>query len=82
LLLLSAGVAFSIAVFKTAGALENHRQKTFCLVVAWIACALFPLGTVLGVFTILQLIQYEADRAFSEEENPYFTMEDFRDPSK
>ncbi|SRR5258708_7000389 len=76
LLLICGTVVFG--VFEVASSLKNHERRTFCLVVAWLVCALFPLGTVLGVFTILQLMQPEAERAFSEAELPYVKMEDFR----
>ena len=57
MLLLLVGTTMALVVFEVASALQNHERRTFCLVVAWLVCALFPLGTVLGVFTILQLIQ-------------------------
>lgn len=79
LLLLLIGGAIAFAVFEVASSLENHERRTFCLVVAWLVCALCPLGTVLGVLTILQLIQPEAERAFEEAERPYVKMEDFRE---
>jgi hypothetical protein len=78
LLLLLAGATIAVALFEVASSLQNHERRTFCLVVAWLVCALFPLGTVLGVLTILQLIQPEAERAFDEAERPYVKMEDFR----
>jgi hypothetical protein len=81
LLLLLVGATIAVAVFEVARSLQNHERRTFCLVVAWLVCALFPLGTVLGVFTILQLIQPEAERAFSEADLPYVKMEDFRNQS-
>jgi hypothetical protein len=78
LALLLVGATAAVAAFEVATALQNHERRTFCLVVGWLVCALFPLGTVLGVFTILQLIQPEAERAFDEAERPYVKMEDFR----
>jgi hypothetical protein len=78
LALLLVGATAAVAAFEVAIALQNHERRTFCLVVGWLVCALFPLGTVLGVFTILQLIQPEAERAFDEAERPYVKMEDFR----
>ncbi len=42
------------------------------------AAPAFPLGTVLGVLTILQLIQPEAQRGFADAERPFVKMEDFR----
>jgi hypothetical protein len=76
--LLLIGGTLVFVVFEVASSLEHHERRTFCLVVAWLVCALFPLGTVLGVFTILQLMQPEAERVFSEAEVPHVKMEDFR----
>ena len=66
-LLLGAGLV--LALCEVATCLQNHERRTFCLVVAWLACAVFPIGAVLGVFTILQLIQPEAEQAFAQVEN-------------
>ena len=75
--LLLAGAALALVAFEVASSLKNHERRTFCLVVAWLVCALFPLGTVLGVFTILQLIEPETELAFSEAELRYVKTEDF-----
>jgi hypothetical protein len=37
--------------------LARRRRYLFCLVMAAIACMLVPLGTVLGVFTIIVLMR-------------------------
>jgi hypothetical protein len=47
--------AFAVTLFLTARALAARRNRIFCLVIAAISCAGFPLGTALGVFTILVL---------------------------
>jgi|SRR5580658_4099352 hypothetical protein len=80
LLLLVAGGAMTFVLFEVAGSLRDHERRTFCLVVAWLICAFFPLGTVLGVLTILQLIQPDAERAFREAEQLSVKAEDFRNP--
>jgi len=64
--------------FEVAGALEDCERRTFCMVIAWLTCALFPLGTVLGVFTILQLVQPEAERAFDDARVPFVKAQDLR----
>lgn len=69
LLLLAVGGVVVYQLIEVATSLEHHERRTFCLVVAWLACAAFPLGTVLGVFTLLQLIQPAAELAFAEAEN-------------
>jgi di/tricarboxylate transporter len=59
---LGAGIAlFSLGlVLLTAYAgfsLHQHQRRTFCLVIAGIQCLSFPLGTALGVFTIIVLMR-------------------------
>jgi len=77
LLVLLLGAALVFALFEVASALRNRERRTFCLVVAWLTCAAFPIGAVLGVFTILQLIQPEAEEAFAETETRSRIPEDF-----
>src|SRR5512133_3441990 len=50
--------------------LQRERHWTFCLVVAAISCAFFPLGTTLGVFTILVLSKDEVKASFAANERP------------
>lgn len=49
------GWTFAILLFVAAGSLRKHKRHMFCLVVAAIGCLSVPMGTVLGVFTILVL---------------------------
>jgi len=77
LVLLLIGVAVVVALLEVASSLVNHERRTFCLVIAWLTCALFLPGLVLGVFTILQLAQPEAERAFAEAEPAGAKMENF-----
>ncbi len=37
--------------------LLKHRRHTFCLVVAAITCLSIPLGTILGIFTLVVLMR-------------------------
>ncbi len=46
--------------------IAQHRNRTFCLVVAAFSCLCFPFGTALGVFTIIVLSR-ESVRALFEE---------------
>jgi len=43
---------------------RRRRHRPFCLVVACLLCLSVPLGTVLGIFTILVLLDTEAKAAF------------------
>lgn len=45
--------------------LARQRRHTLCLVVAALACMLMPLGTVLGVFTLIVLLRPEVVASFS-----------------
>jgi hypothetical protein len=49
------GWAFAALIFVAGRSLAARKRYTFCFVVAALCCASFPLGTVLGVFTILVL---------------------------
>ncbi len=53
IMLLSLGMA-ALAFF-TARGLSERRNRTFCMVVAGITCLSIPLGTILGVFTLMVL---------------------------
>ncbi len=44
--------------------LARRRRYLFCLVVAGIECVFMPLGTVLGVFTIIVLVRPSVKAAF------------------
>ena len=52
--------------------LRRHRRRTFSFVMACLACAAVPLGTVLGVFTILVLSRpsVKAMYAYAEQTSP------------
>jgi hypothetical protein len=47
--------------------LAARKRYTFCIIVAAISCTFFPLGTALGVFTILVLSRPSVKALF---ENP------------
>ena len=46
--------------------LARRRHWTYCLVIAALSCAFFPLGTALGVFTILVLSKPQVRAAFGQ----------------
>jgi len=52
--------------FTAARRLGQRRSRTFCLVVAAILCLMMPLGTVLGIFTILLLQKPNVRAMFGE----------------
>lgn len=62
------GLAWTTAILivRAGFRLRQQRSHTFCLVMAAIACCFVPLGTVLGVFTILVLSRPGVRRRFSK----------------
>ena len=49
------GIVFSVCIGLAGRYLSQHRHYMFCLVMAGVECMFMPLGTVLGVFTIITL---------------------------
>ncbi len=49
------GLTLAVCLALAGRFLKRHTHYTFCLVTAAVACAFIPLGTVLGVFTIIVL---------------------------
>jgi hypothetical protein len=62
------GWAFAVLIFVAGRSLEARKRYIFCLVVAALCCASFPLGTVLGVFTILVLMRPTVKAMFQRQE--------------
>ena len=46
--------------------LMRYRHRTFCIVMAAIHCLYVPIGTVLGIFTIIILCKPEAQALFEQ----------------
>ena len=56
--------ALAVGQLLNARYLQTHRHHTYCLVVAVINCLSFPLGTILGTFTILVLVRPSVRKLF------------------
>lgn len=63
-------VGYALALFLAARFLAQRRRHTFCVVVAAISCAFTPLGTVLGVFTLIVLFRPSVKTQFGLEAPP------------
>jgi hypothetical protein len=50
--------------------LQTRKRYTYCLVVAGINCIFIPVGTVLGVFTIIVLTRESVKRLFGHAAPP------------
>jgi hypothetical protein len=60
-----AGWTFAIFVFTAGRFIARRERYTFCFVVAAVECLFVPLGTVLGVFTIVVLNRPSVKELFS-----------------
>jgi hypothetical protein len=49
--------AYGYGMMKSAQYLKRRERYVFCMVMAAVSCILFPIGTALGVFTIILLLQ-------------------------
>jgi hypothetical protein len=49
------GWLLAIMIFIAGRRLGAHCSRTFCIVVAAICCLFMPIGTILGVFTLVVL---------------------------
>lgn len=63
-------VGYALALFLAARFLAERRRHTFCVVVAAISCAFSPLGTVLGVFSLIVLFRPSVKTLFGLEATP------------
>jgi len=62
--LILGGLTVAGCLFHAARCLRERRSRTFCIVTAAVACLWVPLGTVLGVFTLLVLSRDGVRQAF------------------
>lgn len=62
--IIGSGLLLSGLILRAGRQLGRLRSHSFCLVMAGVECALMPLGTILGVLTILVLMKPEARELF------------------
>jgi hypothetical protein len=62
------GWGFAALIFVAGRSLAARKRYMFCIVVAALCCASFPLGTTLGVFTILVLMRPTVKAMFQQQE--------------
>lgn len=56
----------SFLAFYAGRSLSKHKNYTFCLIIAGLVCLSMPLGTVLGIFTIIVLMRDSVKALFSK----------------
>lgn len=61
------GWAYALALLVTGYFLGRRAHRTFCLVMGGIACLFMPFGTVLGVLTLVLLLNEESKALFDVE---------------
>jgi len=45
--------------------LSQRRRYTFCVVIGALSCVFFPLGTILGIFTLIVLLRPSVKEMFA-----------------
>ncbi len=64
-LFILAGMVFAALVLLAGRFLSRRRRYMYCLVVAGVECLFMPLGTALGIFTILVLLRPSVKALFA-----------------
>ncbi len=62
---IACGLALAAFMALAGRCLAQRRRHTLCLVVAAISCMLMPIGTVLGVFSLVVLMRPSVKAAFA-----------------
>ena len=60
------GWAFAIAAAISGYFLSKRRNYTYCLIIAGISCIFMPIGTILGVFTLVELQKDDVKEEFNQ----------------
>ena len=61
---IAVGWMIAAAIIATGRFLAKRKHHLFCLIVAGFECLLMPIGTVLGVFTIIVLMRESVKQSF------------------
>ena len=59
------GWTIAVCIIIAGSNLAKRKHYTFCLVIAAISCMFMPLGTVLGIFTIIVLMRPSVKELFA-----------------
>ncbi len=63
-LIILIGWALAILIIMSGIKLKKRKSYQFCLVIAFVECLIMPLGTVLGIFTIVTLSKEHVKKLF------------------
>jgi len=67
--LMLAGWSLAAAIFMAGRSPAARKRYTFCIVVAAIACAFAPLGTALGVLSLIVLLRPSVKALFEQQKH-------------
>jgi hypothetical protein len=59
-----AALTFAVCLILAGRFLARQSHYTFCFIIAALACAFMPFGTILGVFTIVVLVRPSVRQLF------------------
>ncbi len=65
LMIILGGWVLAILMIITGKYLKSRSHYNFCIVISFIECVLVPLGTILGVFTIINLNKESVKELFN-----------------
>ena len=60
------GLSIAVCMIIAGGKLKRRKNRVFCMVIAGIECIFMPLGTVLGVFTLITLNKESIREIFAQ----------------
>lgn len=64
--------ALAFLAFWAGRSLSKHKNYNFCIVIAALVCLSMPLGTILGIFTIIVLMRDSVKAIFNGQNFPQF----------
>lgn len=64
--LILAGWFLAILIICAGRCLHRHRYYTFCFIMACLACMFMPIGTALGVLTLIVLVRPTVKQLFEK----------------
>lgn len=72
------GAIMAVCMMIAASRLRMRTARIYCMVIAAIECAFMPIGTVLGVFTLIVLTKDSVKQIFDQQTN----TQEYRTSSK
>ncbi len=64
------GWSMAVCILVAGKKLKQHKNRIFCMIVAGIECMFMPIGTILGVFTLITLNKDSIKEMFAQQNPP------------